>query len=296
MVTKVAEPGTEAERLTLHMHEDAARTGYPAAVLAQPRAEGHLTLVTKARGAVSAIDRLRAQGAMKALFPRRAQGVEAIVINTSGGLTGGDRLSVEARAGAGSALCLTTQAAERAYRAASGVARVETALTVEAGAEMLWLPQELIVFEGARLERRLRADLAPDARFLLVEPVILGRTAMGETLRDARFNDRIEINRGGRPLYCDGLFLNGDVVAQMARPALGGGAAAMAQVVFVAPDAGLRLEAVRALLPVTGGASMLGPDLMVVRLLAGDGHSLRTALLPILDRLSRDRLPTSWRL
>lgn len=295
MITKAADDQTGAQGLTLHMREDldGAVRRMP---VAQPRAEGHLSLATKARGPVSAIDRLRAQGAMKALFPRRSPGVEAIVINTSGGLTGGDRLAVEARAGAGSSLCLTTQAAERAYRANAGVARMDTALTVEAGAEMLWLPQELILYDGARLERRLSADLAADARFLLVEPVILGRAAMGETLRDVTFRDRIEIRRDGAPLYCDGLSLRGDVAAQMARPALGRGAGAMAQVVFVSPDAEARLGAVRALLPACGGASMLGPDLLVVRLLAGDGHALRTTLLPILDRLSRDRLPTSWRL
>lgn len=282
--------------MTRHMREEPAGTdGRVASV--QPRAEGHLSLATKARGRTSAIDRLRAQGAMKALFPRRAdRGIEAIVINTSGGLTGGDRLTVEARAGAGSSLCLTTQAAERAYRAASGVARVETVLAAEAGAEMHWLPQELILYEGARLERRLRAALAPDARFLLVEPVIFGRAAMGEVLHDVRFRDRIEIFRAGLPLYADGLFLRGDVAAQMARPALGGGAGAMAQVVYAAPDAGAQLAPVRALLPASGGASMPGPDLLVVRLLAGDGHALRSTLLPILDRLSRDRLPTSWRL
>jgi urease accessory protein len=262
----------------------------------QPRAEGHLSLASKARGAGSALDRLRAEGALKALFPRRAGGLEAIVINTAGGLTGGDRLTLEARAGAGSSLCLTTQAAERAYRAAEGVARVETQLVAEAGAELLWLPQELILYEGARLQRRLRADLAPDARLLLVEPVIFGRAAMGERLHDITFRDRIEIRRAGQPLYGDGLALTGDAVARMARPALGRGAGAMAQLVFVAPEARGHLSALRAALPETGGASLLAEDVLLLRLLAEDGHALRQSLLPILDRLSRDRLPTSWRL
>lgn len=253
-------------------------------------------LSSKARGAVSAIDRLRMQGCMKALFPRRADGVEAIVINTSGGLTGGDHLTLDARAGTGSRLVLTTQAAERAYRSASGWARVETRLTVEAGARLDWLPQELILFEGARLDRSLTVEMAADARLLLVEPVIFGRFAMGEVLHDAGLRDRIEVRRAGVPLYFDAVRMEGDLAAKMARAAIGGGAGAMACMVYVGPEAEGMVNAVRAVLPATGGASLLRPDVMVARVLAEDGFALRQCLLPALDRLSGGGLPISWRL
>ena len=267
-----------------------------ASAVAQPRAHGRLDLSTKARGVTSAIDRLRSNGSMKALFPRRPGRVEAICINTSGGLTGGDHLQIHALAGAGSNLCLTTQAAERAYRAASGFARMETVLGVEAGAMLHWLPQELILFEGAALRRRLACDLAADARLLLVEPVVFGRAAMGETLRDVAFDDRIEITRTGAPLYHDALHLTGDVLALMKRRATAGGAGAMASVLYVAPDAEAQLAPVRAALPDTGGASLLRSDVLVLRVVAADSHELRRSLVPVLDRLSADKLPTSWRL
>ncbi len=279
--------------MTFHQREDLT-TG--AAEGVQPRAIGSLMLSSKARGALSCIDGFRTQGCMKALFPRRADGVEAICINTSGGLTGGDRLSLSGAAGAGSRLVLTTQAAERAYRSAGGWARVETRLTVAEGARLDWLPQELILFEGARLMRSLRADLTGDARMLLVEPVIFGRAAMGEVLRDAGLHDRIEIWRDGAPLYCDALRMEGDLAAQMARPALGGGAGAMACVVYVGADAEAHLAPLRAVLPETGGASLLRPDVLVARVLAEDGFALRQTLLPALDRLSGQGLPISWRL
>lgn len=280
--------------MTLHMREkQAAAVPTPGSV---PRARGALELSTKARGPRSAIDRLRTSGCLRALFPRRAEGVEAIVINTSGGLTGDDALDVSATVGAGSQLTLTTQAAERAYKASAGVARVETRLEAAVGAVLHWLPQELILFEGARLRRRLRVDLAADARLLLVEPVIFGRHAMGERLRDVAFSDRIAVWRAGVPLYLDGLDLTGDLEAGMVRPALGGGAGAMASLVYVAPDAEAHLVPLRGLLPETGGVSLLRDDLLVVRLLAPDGLELRRSLLPILDRLSRDTLPISWRL
>ncbi len=263
---------------------------------AQPRAIGDLVLSSKARGSVSAINVLRASGCLKALFPRRSDAVESILINTSGGLTGGDRLSLAVTAGAGSHLVLTTQAAERGYRAATGLARVTTQLTVEQGARMHWLPQELILYDGARLARRLRADVVGDGRLLLVEPVIFGRHAMGERLRDALLQDRIEIWRDGAPIYCDAVALDGDIETQMARAALGGGAGAMACVVYLGPDAPSRLPAVRADLPETGGASLVRDDLLVARVLAKDGFDLRKTLLPVLDRLSGTGLPTSWRL
>ena len=159
-----------------------------------------------------------------------------------------------------------------------------------------WLPQELILFEGARLRRRLRADLASDARLLLVEPVIFGRGAMGEHLNDVGFDDRIEVWREGVPLYVDAVHLTGDLEARMARAALGGGAGAMASLVYVAPDAEAHLPPLREMLPETCGVSLMREDLLILRMLARDSLNLRRSLLPVLDRLSRDTLPTSWRL
>lgn len=288
--------------MTLQMRENQAVAAKAAGPGQVPRAKGTLAVTAKARwsgsgsGSVSAIDGLRTSGCLRALFPRRADRVEAIVINTAGGLTGGDALDLAAGAGAGSRLTLTTQAAERAYKAAADVAQVETRLHADAGSELHWLPQELILFEGARLRRRLRVDLAADARLLLVEPVIFGRSAMGERLRDVGFSDRIAVWRDGAPLYLDGLELTGDLDAGMGRPAVGGGAGAMASLIFVAPEAETHLAPLRALLPDTGGVSLMRSDLLVLRLLAPDGLALRRDLLPVLDRLSRDTLPTSWRL
>lgn len=249
---------------------------------------------SKARENGSAIAHLRSQGCMKALFPRRSDWVDAIVINTAGGLTGGDKLDIDACVGAGSRMSLTTQAAERAYKASADVARVSTKLCVEDDARMHWLPQELILFEDASLKRRLQIALQGKAELLMVEPVVFGRVAMGEELTNVQFQDRIEIRRDGVPLYMDALNLTGDLRAQMARVA--GGAGAMASVVLVAPNAEAHLEPLRKLLPESGGASLLAEDLLALRLLASDSFELRRALLPILDRLSGDRLPTSWRL
>ncbi len=223
--------------------------------------------------------------------------MEVVLVNTAGGITGGDRFDLDLRIGENAMLTLTTQASERAYRAQSGeVGRVTTQVRVQAGGRFDWLPQELILFDGCALQRRLEITLEPGARLLMVEPVVFGRAAMGETLGDVMFRDRIRIIRNGIPLYLDGLDLVGDAVAHLARPAIANGAGAMACVVMVDADAASHLAAVRAFLPKTAGASLLGCDVLVIRHLAQDSFELRRNLIPVLEHLSHTTLPKSWRL
>ena len=265
--------------------------------LDQPRAIGRAMVSSKMSPRGSVIDGLRQAGALKLLFPRQAQALEAIIVNTAGGITGGDRLDIEATAGPDTTLTLTTQAAERAYRAQPGqTGRLRTRLHVEAGATLNWLPQETILYEHAALRRSLRADLAPRARFLMVEAILFGRRAMGENLQSAMFRDRIDIWRDGQPLYRDGLRLDGDIAATLDRPGIAGGARAMASLVWVAPEARGALNTIRDLIGRAGGASMVREDVMVLRLLGEDGYALRRCLVPVLDRLTQNTLPQSWRL
>ena len=263
---------------------------------AQPRAIGRVGIGSKQGGARSALATLHQSGAFKALFPRPiGSTLEAILINTAGGITGGDRFSTSLEVGAASHLSVTTQAAERVYRAQPGeIAQVRTRAQVAAGARLDWLPQETILYNGASLHRKLRVDLAPSARLLLLEPLVFGRAAMGETLSDIRFRDRIEITREGAPLYTDALAFWGDASAQLARPGVADGAGALASLVLVAPEAEAHLDALRALMPATGGVSLIRPDLLAMRLLAPDSHALRQVLVPVLTRLTDNAIPRSW--
>ena len=263
---------------------------------ALPRAKGDGLIHVRQKAGKSALSDLRMSGCLKVLFSRGGPRLDAILINSAGGLTSGDRLSVEIGLEDGASASVTTQAAERAYRAAYGTARVETRMAVAEGAQMLWLPQELILFDGAKLERSLHCDLAPGARALLVEPVIFGRAKMGEALRDIRFSDRISVDREGVPLYRDATRLAGDMEDVLAGSAIARGAGAMVTLVYAAPDAAHHHGAIVQDLPETAGASLLQDDLMVLRMLAADGFVLRQSLLPVLDRLTENTLPTSWRL
>lgn len=269
----------------------------PVAVLPrQPRAVGVGRVSTKLRDGHTVLDKLHQQGSMRLLFPRtHGTALNAVMLNTGGGITGGDQFTISASAGPDCHLAMTTQAAERAYRAQPGeVGHVETHLSVKPGARMDWLPQETLLFDGSALNRRLRVDLASDSRLLAVEPVIFGRAEMGEVLRDMSFHDRIDLTRDGVLVFADRTRLTGDCVTQLAGRATGGACGAMASVIYAAADAEQFLNKARALMPDTGGVSLIRDGLLFARLLAQDGFILRQTLLPLIDLLSTSPLPRTW--
>ncbi len=263
----------------------------------QPRAVGTALVRSKCRDGQTVLDDFRLSGSSRVLFPRGRSSLEAVLLNTSGGLTGGDQFDTEIVAGIKSQVTVTTQAAERAYRSIDRKpARVQTCLTVETGAKLNWLPQETIVFEGAHLDRSLDISLASGADFLMVEPMVFGRTAMGETIHNATLSDRITLRRDGRLLFADRVALSGDVQTHLDRPTIAGGARAMAALLYATPDAERFLAPLRDLLPSNCGVSLIRDGLIFARLLADDGHALRQTLIPALRLLRGGDLPRTWML
>lgn len=263
----------------------------------QPRAIGRVRVAARLRGDRTALADLHQAGSARALFPREQGALVAVLLNTAGGITGGDRFDWLAEAAPGAALTLTTQAAERVYRAQAGeTARVDTRLTLAPGARLDWLPQETILFDGAALDRSLCVEMAEDAALLALEPVVLGRQAMGERVQRAHFTDRWRIRRAGRLVWADSLRLSGAVADTASRPGLFGPNRAAASLVYVAPDAADRLAAARALLDESGieaGASARD-GVLALRLLAPDGRALRAALARFLTVFRGAPLPRVW--
>ncbi|MBK5933936.1 urease accessory protein [Rhodovulum imhoffii] len=253
-------------------------------------------LSSKHSGGRSVLDRLYQSGSLKCLFPKApGPGMQAMIVNTAGGVTGGDSFALDACAAAGTTLTLTTQACERAYRAKSGeTGRICNRLAIEHGARINWLPQETILFRGCAIRRRLCIEMAEDATLVMAEPLVFGRAAMGERLTCGNFSDRIELRRNGNLLFLDAMMLEGDIAARLARAAIADGAGAMATLLYSAPDAETQLPRIRAALPETAGASLLRSDVLFLRLLAPDSHALRLALVPLLIRLSSSDLPRPW--
>jgi urease accessory protein len=242
------------------------------------------------------LDGLRQQGSAKAILPHTGPQPEVVFLNTSGGLTGGDRLSLSVTLGAGCRAVATTQTAERAYRASSGVARVDVALRVGAGGHLDWLPQETILFDASALDRRTRIDLGPDAGCLALEAVVLGRAAMGETVGHLSFRDRREIWRGDAPVVIEPVALDGAALG--AGDAVLGGARAYASIVMVTGGAADALGPLRAVLdePGVGAAASAFDGKLTCRMRAADGWPLRRQIARALGVLRRGPLPRVWQM
>jgi urease accessory protein len=245
-------------------------------------------------GRVRLVD-LRQQGSAKAILPRVGAVPEVVFLNTSGGLTGGDRLSYAVSLGDGVTATATTQTAERAYRSTTGAARVDVALEVGAGGWIDWLPQETILFDAANLDRRTRIDLGAGAGCIALEAVVLGRHAMGEVVERLTFRDRREIRRDGRLVHLEPLVM--ETAALAAGQAVLGGARCFASLVMVADGAADALVPLRRALDepgVTAAASAYDGRL-VCRVLAAEGWPLRRQLARALSVLRRGAvLPRVW--
>ena len=213
-----------------------------------------------------------------------------MLINTAGGIAGGDRLRTTIGIERGAASVVTTQAAERVYRARDDdeAADVETTVSVEDGASLDWLPQELILFDGARLRRRLSVALRGDARLTLVETLVFGRVSSGETIRRLALDDLIRVTRDGLPGLHDATRIAGDALdgaEGLPAPARLGPNRAVATIVHAGPAAASILPALRQVLGPEAGASLAADGLLVARLLSPSMGALRRDVVRALDTL-----------
>jgi urease accessory protein len=264
---------------------------------ARQRAEGRIALSVARLGAATRPVRIAESGASRVRLPRVAgAALEGVLINTAGGVACGDRFEVEALVGPDADLVLATPAAEKVYRSDGATAEIAIRATLDEGAGLAWLPQETILFDTAQLRRRFDADLAADARLLVFESVVFGRSAFGEEVASGSFEDRWRIRRGGRLIYADSLRLSGPIARLLDRPAVAAGARALATLVYVAPDAEARLEEAREAL--SGSACATGCSawngLLAVRFLAHDAAALRATAIRFIEAF-RGPLPRVWR-
>lgn len=260
------------------------------------RGRGHLA--AKALDGRTRLSELFQEGAAKIRLPETFSGeMEAVIINTAGGLTGGDRLDWSILAGEGAFITATTQACEKVYKAESGTAEISTSIEVGPGACVHWLPQESILFDNASLTRRLDVALAEDAELIAVEAILLGRKAMGEAMRRGLVRDRWRIRRNGRLIHAEELRLDGDVAELTARAPVLSGQVAFATLLYAGPLSEALLPKVRSILGEDAGGASCWNDKLVVRLAAVDGFELRKKLIPIISALRGGApVPKVWNL
>lgn len=269
--------------------------------LAAQRVAGRGRLFCGKSGGRTRLQRLYQDGSAKIRMPAvQGDPLEAVLINTAGGLTGGDRLGWEIEVGDGASASITTQACEKIYRAASDRAETTVSLDVGAGGGIAWLPQETIVFDRAAFARTLDVTLAGSAEVLLLEATLFGRLAMGEQAVLGNFHDRWRVRQDGRLIHAEDFRIGPDIAAGLQRRAVAGGARAIATLLLVSPRAEALLEPARAIIADQGGASFWSvgqSGKLLARLTAGDGYQLRKRLVPLVELLNgRAGLPKLWSL
>lgn len=265
------------------------------------RARGIGRIVTKQRDGRTRLDTLFQEGCGKIRLPNtHSSALEAVIINTAGGITGGDRLDWSADVASGGHLVLTTQACERSYRSTGDYAHVQAHLRVGKGAHLDWLPQETILFAASKLDRTLEADLEDGATLTAIESVLLGRDAMGEDAADALLRDNWRVRRNGKLLHVEATRLDADSTERNSLSLLSGNRA-FATVLHVAATearASSLCNALRTILPAHQpiAASANGARL-VIRAMAPTGLALRRLIVPVLLQLTgAGTLPRLWHL
>ena len=273
-------------------------TSAASAVFAANRARGAVAFDVHLADGVTRRRHLHESGSLRVRFPRpEADGLSAVFVNTAGGIAGGDRFDIDIATGEGSRLAVTTAAAEKIYRAQGPAAEINIALKAAAGSHLVWLPQETILFDQARVSRRIDIDLADSASLLLCEIVVFGRAAMGERMLQGEFVDRWRMRRGGRLVFAETIRLDGDIGEKLARPAIANGGVAIGTALIVPGDEAL-VERIRDVATSFGGEVGISAwnGFAMARFCAQDAARLRADMMAVLGRASGSSLPRLWRL
>jgi urease accessory protein len=266
------------------------------ATFAANRARGAVAFDVHQVEGVTRRRHLHESGSLRVRFPSpEAEGLSAVFVNTAGGVAGGDRFDIDIAAGEGSRLAVTTAAAEKIYRTEGPPAQLNIALKLGANSHLAWLPQETILFDRARVLRRIDIDMAERASLLLCEIVVFGRAAMGERVLQGEFIDRWRLRRGGRLVFAENVRLDGDIGKKLAKPAIANGGVAVATALIVPGDDAL-VELIRELSESFGGEVGISSwnGFAMARFCAQDAAKLRADMMAVLGRASGSALPRLW--
>lgn len=235
-------------------------------------------------------------GGLRLRLPSAGGRCDGVLINIAGGMTGGDRAKIAVEVGRAAHVRLTTQSAEKVYRAEGEAASSDVSLSIADDASLAWIPQETILFDRSALRRSLTVEMGKTSAVTLFEMTVFGRAARDEVWTAGGFRDSWRVRRGGELVFADDVRIQGDVRNVMARAATAGGASAIATLLFVSPNAESRLNAVRDALRETAincGASAWN-DMLIVRFVAHDAQELRRCSRAALQRILRDDVPRIW--
>jgi urease accessory protein len=241
---------------------------------------------------------------IRIMVPRVDDGAlkEIVFVNIAGGVAGGDRLESGVTALANACIAVTSQAAEKVYRALNEPAHILTKLKACATAKLAWLPQETIIFNRGRVSRQTEIEVSSGCEVLALEWLVLGRAAQGEKMVGGHITDSWRVRKDGRLIWADTFRVTDEMFPQLHRKALLSDCKAFATLVYFGPDLEARLELLRNIAsPIAchcAPTSVCG--LIIVRFAASDSFDLRGALLNFLQQFSEElgpgpfRVPKMW--
>jgi len=270
------------------------------------RAHGTAEMVLAGSDKGTRITDIFQQSPLRIMFPRSEGGPigESVLINTAGGVAGGDRLDCGVTALAGASIAVTSQAAEKVYRALNEPAHIATRLTACEAAKLAWLPQETIFFNCARLNRRTEIDLSSGTELLALESLVLGRVAHGEDVVGGYISDSWRVRKDGRLIWADTFRATDETFSHLHRKALLSNCRAVGTLVYFGPDLDARLSSLRdiahSLACECRCAATLVGGLIVVRFAAALSSDLRHALRRLLRQFGDElgpgpfQVPKMW--
>jgi urease accessory protein len=269
---------------------------HSAAIFAANRARGAVRFDVAGIDGVTRRREVHEAGSLRVRFPSAEdEGASAVLVNTAGGIAGGDRFDIDIASAEGARLTVTTAAAEKVYRAEGPAAELNIRLKAEGRSHLAWLPQETILFDRARIHRRFEIDLSESASLLLCEIVVFGRLAMGERMSEGEFVDRWRLRRGGKLIFAENIRLDGDIGEKLARPAVAKGGVAIGTALIVPGDEAL-VERIRGASEAFGGEVGISAwnGFAMARFCAQDAGRLRADMMAVLGRASGSALPRLW--
>jgi urease accessory protein len=270
-------------------------TSAASAIFAANRARGAVAFDVHLADGKTRRRHLHESGSLRVRFPSpEDDGLSAVFVNTAGGVAGGDRFDIDIAAGEGARLTLTTAAAEKIYRAPGEPSELNISLKAAHGAHLSWVPQETILFDRAKVSRRIDIDLAESASLVLCEIVVFGRAAMGERMQSGEFVDRWRLWRGGRLVFAETIRLDGDIGGQLATSAIAKGGVAIGTALIVPGDEAL-VERIRALSDSFGSEVGISAwnGFAMARVCAQDAARLRADMMAVLGATG-SALPRIW--
>ena len=268
------------------------------------RADGCGRLVLSGSDYGARIEDIFERSPIRILFPGTAycSAKEAVIINTGGGVAGGDRLEFSVSVLSGASIAITSQAAEKIYRALHEPARVTTRLEARESARLAWLPQETIIFNRARLHRTTEIELFSGAELLALEWLVLGRAAHGEIMVGGNITDSWRVKKDGRLIWADGFRVTDEIFPHLNRKALLSNCNAIATLIYFGPNLDKRLEFLHEILPPLecDCAATMVSGLIVARFAAKRSSDLKLALRSFLQQFGPEvgsgpfRVPKMW--